>query len=397
MINNKKIIFSIFAGTKSNLEILFYYVNQIDIIDEIHIWNFTRNINDEVWLRELFDIYRTPDNEIYYDTKVKINKHINFKVKAKNDAHLLLTYDNGEEYEIVLGAYNNTKSIIRKGKQGISLMESKSFLLEKDDWNEYTLNINDDGFEFINKSNNKLSHKYDINKKIVKISVMTGWSSEGLWLFDENNKKYKLMELKNKKSWKEYYIHYHMHVTNIYNDIILIKSDEDIVYMDIKNFNNFLNYRIDNPNHFFISACVINNDYSGKLLQKNNIIPLDIHDFVYNEHSARGTIHTSGDDGIKLHTYFINNMDKFNCTDNLVLYKARHNINFICFLSRQISYFNECEHDDEHYISVVIPNKYNFSTAVYGNFLVSHLSFGPQKNSRDYSNIYKLYKNLITK
>lgn len=64
-----RVIFTIFAGRRDNLKILFKWVNKIKSIDEIHIWNYTRDVvNDEPWLLE-----NKPEKSIIFFPKNKKN------------------------------------------------------------------------------------------------------------------------------------------------------------------------------------------------------------------------------------------------------------------------------------------------------------------------------------
>mgnify|MGYP003344361032 CR=1 FL=1 len=53
---NRKVIFSIFAGRQRYLTILFRYLDtmlKMNIIHEIHLWDFTRNVNDEDYIKDI--------------------------------------------------------------------------------------------------------------------------------------------------------------------------------------------------------------------------------------------------------------------------------------------------------------------------------------------------------
>ena len=55
-------IISIFSGRKSNIEVLSKYLKkalEMNIIDEVHYWNNTRNIQDEEYLKTISNLKRT--------------------------------------------------------------------------------------------------------------------------------------------------------------------------------------------------------------------------------------------------------------------------------------------------------------------------------------------------
>ena len=54
-------IISIFSGRKPNLEILTRYLNvalDLHMINEVHFWNYARNPEDEIFIKELCDTYK---------------------------------------------------------------------------------------------------------------------------------------------------------------------------------------------------------------------------------------------------------------------------------------------------------------------------------------------------
>ena len=55
-------IVSIFSGRKANIEILQKYLKkalELNIIDEVHFWNNTRNSDDECYLKTISNLKRT--------------------------------------------------------------------------------------------------------------------------------------------------------------------------------------------------------------------------------------------------------------------------------------------------------------------------------------------------
>ena len=63
------VIFTIFAGRRCFLEILFQYLDFLisnGQIHEVHIWNYTRSDSDDTWLRSL-----KKDRYIIYEPKNK--------------------------------------------------------------------------------------------------------------------------------------------------------------------------------------------------------------------------------------------------------------------------------------------------------------------------------------
>jgi len=40
--------------------------------------------------------------------------------------------------------------------------------------------------------------------------------------------------------WKSYYLYYAEYANTVYNDTIIVKMDDDAVYIDVDNFENFI-------------------------------------------------------------------------------------------------------------------------------------------------------------
>jgi hypothetical protein len=100
------------------LDLLITYLKralELNMIDEVHIWNYTCNSEDDKYIKNISNVYRTTSisNGKYIHALLNvIDNHITFHVIAKNDIHVKFLY-NQQEYEIILGAFSNTRSIIR--------------------------------------------------------------------------------------------------------------------------------------------------------------------------------------------------------------------------------------------------------------------------------------------
>jgi len=117
-----------------------------------------------------------------------------FAVQATNDAYIALGEDlnhEGKHYEIVLGGWDNTQSVIRKGNQQEHVVTKATPLLLHGDaktffritWNKETLKVfklgltsSSDGEELMKL--NTLDHKMEIKHMLVS----TGWGADGNWV-----------------------------------------------------------------------------------------------------------------------------------------------------------------------------------------------------------------------
>ena len=69
-----KVIFTCIAGRRRYLEILKVYIDQLlkrGLIDECHMWDYTRDPEDAIWLEANFDTIKKPNEKYnwhdYYD------------------------------------------------------------------------------------------------------------------------------------------------------------------------------------------------------------------------------------------------------------------------------------------------------------------------------------------
>ena len=124
MRGDTKVIMTCFAGRRRNMDILMRYVDALSrqgSVDEFHIWNFTRNIEDEKWLRDTFGACVTTASYQYQSTPCMLTagSRIPVRIKGKSDAHIGLIDNNGTLVaEVCLGGWNNSKSVMRAQKQG---------------------------------------------------------------------------------------------------------------------------------------------------------------------------------------------------------------------------------------------------------------------------------------
>ena len=131
--------------------------------------------------------------------KLAEDKAIVFTVRAKNDAHLGFFSEKksckinctNEMYEIVIGGWDNSKSVIRRGSQGSSKVERVMHSL---------LNPNEDRPFWADAKNGliRLGKGKVIGSNIIikwqdnqpldpsYVGFMTGWGSTGVWKFQED-------------------------------------------------------------------------------------------------------------------------------------------------------------------------------------------------------------------
>jgi len=119
------------------LTIEYYKEKNIVLYDnQIHLWKCI-HANDTILYS---NVYYTPDSNKY----IHIIPQNYFEVKADNDVHICIHLNN-IDYEIVLGGWNNTLSVIRNGKQGNIISEYKGSVLSSNKFNAFQIEVNNSG------------------------------------------------------------------------------------------------------------------------------------------------------------------------------------------------------------------------------------------------------------
>ena len=395
-------IISIFSGRKSNIEILKKYLQKaldLNIIDEVHFWNYTRNSNDEYYLKTISNLKRTSSTKGNYIliTPIITNNFFELNVKASNDIHIKITNMN-TEYEIVLGGWNNKKSVIRKNNNEIfSLL--KNNIADINNFNNFKIIINDDILNILKNNELIISQKIQNNFKIQNIYFKTDGSVGDLNYNTTQNKGFYFMDTC-EKSWKNYYNYYKD--KKFENDIV-IKCDDDIVFIDLYKLPNFIQF-IRNNECDLVFANIINNGVSAYFQQnKFNLIPKSLMNLEYPKGGFRGSLWESGNKAEKLHNYFIENYKKFldyEYNNEIIQIKTRFSINFFGCKGKKWYKIADIDNNDEYILTVDYIKNKQFKNILYTDLYVSHLSFYKQNETDiNLNNLidkyHKLYNTII--
>jgi len=285
--------------------------------------------------------------------KYFINKkilNINFKNKIiKNDNIKIYNV----KFYVFLGREKNMKI----------LHNYVEICLQNNIFNEYHMydfsrNIND--HNFIKSEFNRLNSIY-INKIF-------------LHNFDKNNFD------KVKTNWNPFYKELYENTNK--NDII-IKCDDDILFIDIYSLKNAINDRINDKKSFLIHSNCINNgictyyqqNIYSKIKDKLNIYPTG---------GIMGIIFEKPEIAYAIHNQFTNdlltdleNLNKYIIND--VYVNTRISINFILINGSDTKYFKNITYNDEYELSSFIPEKLCRYNKIKGDFITSHLSYSLQE------------------
>jgi len=161
--------------------------------EEIHLWRSIipncENYNNE-------KIYYTPKNNKYLIINPEIiSNSFNISVKAKNDVHILIEFDENNIYEIVLGGWNNTRSVIRDYVNNKILHSYEKSTLDEHNF------IN---FNFIISDKIKIFERenliFDFNNifkifNIKNIKIKSNFNSDAFWDYNNINENYEKFKI----------------------------------------------------------------------------------------------------------------------------------------------------------------------------------------------------------
>jgi hypothetical protein len=183
------------------------------------------------------------------------------------------------------------------------------------------------------------------------------------------------------KNWKNYYNYYND--KKFENDII-IKCDDDIVFIDLYKLPKFIDF-IKNNDYDLVFANTINNGVSAYFQQnKYNLIPKEIMNLEYPHGGLCGSLWESGKKAEILHTYFVENYKKFldyDYNNEIIPINTRFSINFFGYKGKDWHKIKDCYKDDEYNLTVDYVCNRQFNNILYTDFYVSHLSFYRQNET----------------
>jgi len=235
-------------------------------------------------------------------------------------------------------------------------------------------------------------HLWDLTCK--QFYEKKGWFGEGnndtayLWDTMINLDKRVYMIKPQDCTWKQYYGFYS---SLLRSDDVIIKADDDIVFIDTSRFNGFINTIRSHPSVYLWSANVINNGISAGLHDLDGLIPKGLVslDVEINKTMTSGCLLFNKTVGRTLHMEFIADPQKYFrplAGKELRLIQGRISINFVGWLGRNFK-------QTETYLRMVgnvdfgggderavteMASTLGQKLIVYMPLVVSHASFGEQ-------------------
>ena len=82
--------------------------------------------------------------------------------------------------------------------------------------------------------------------------------------------------LSEEKRWVPYYQHYYDYRLTLYAETVLVKIDDDIVFLDVDTFADYIQYVVDHPQPFLTFPNIVNNGAAAHLQQtQQRILPVE--------------------------------------------------------------------------------------------------------------------------
>lgn len=422
IMHKRRVIMTSFAGRKSSMSILLDYaraLRKLGLVHEFHAWNYTRDSDDEQWLREEFpgreeqiEISVASENfSTVKNVSLRVGSSIILRFKTLGKAKVLL-YDPTTVTDLMEIIMCTSICVARKRRID-DLTDSPSLHVKgihNGEWNEIELKR-----EAISGKITVFINKQEIPSFTTNVPL-TSQVAIGIASLDQDHsctwsipREYpeKLFEVKNKRSWNEYYSYYADPRYSANSDYILVKCDDDIVFIDPEGFKRFIevleNDALMKDKYLLVFPNIVNNGLCAFHQQKAQLLPKEkFGEFPYD--TFEGRLWQNGDLSQKVHTHFIENAgDWLDACVELSTIKIpigdRISINFFGIRSDQLAdVFGNCGNDDEHDLAVTIPKLLKKPNLLCLNFVVSHLSFFKQRQTGlDENKMVKCYKKLWDK
>lgn len=413
-----------FAGRQDRMGLLKHYVEQAlsdGTVDEWHVWNCARAESDALWVPAAFPALRaTADDRNYQLAHVRVPvapaHRVSFALRTGHDAHVAFIPDGGgPTYELVIGGWGNSGVGIRVWPAGAlpdhssprapepSLIRGAPGVLSRRFWRKVDVELTRAGemLRFavtVDGRDVLLFETADATPAPFHVAVMSGYGNTAEWRFAAHGDArtglfYPTLD-KRFHPWNPVY-RFYAERGEEYADTIFLKCDDDIIYLDRERLADFIAFRRRRRDYFVVSANVVNNGVCGFVQQEMGVIPRDILDLEMPPGGLRGSLWESGAKAAALHQWFLADPERFRRPplEHFDLH-SRISINFIAWLGTDLPSLDTRFTDDEHDLTVTIPNFLGRRNTIYLPFVASHLSFRPQDADMDVGAILSGYRAL---
>ena len=198
-----------------------------------------------------------------------------------------------------------------------------------------------------------------------------------LWIKNELSR-FKIFNPEKKSEWSEYYSHY-TRARYPAEDFVLIKCDDDIVFIDVEQFQSFIDERRRLKDALLLYPGIVNNTNPNIFQEK--ILGL-FPGFNFTTSNIR-----NGRFCMKIHNYFLDNLSDFLSMSRMGNHTIRihhetilTNINFFAINGRDLEIFELVGPEDEISLSSELPKTLNRYNYINIGFVVSHMAFYSQRD-----------------
>ena len=182
-------------------------------------------------------------------------------------------------------------------------------------------------------------------------------------------------------------------------DTVYVRIDDDIVFVDVDHFAQFLQFRKQNHQYFMVYANTINNSLCSHLHQRFGAIDESLGIVEYDCFDRLSW--SSGEFAEYAHSAFLQHfqndtLDQFRFDSWQMGYKERLSTHVISWLGAEfaeIPDFDQVE-DDEFWLSCVHPGRIHKPNIIYGKMLACHFAYYPQREVVDRCDILLEYEKL---
>jgi hypothetical protein len=215
-----------------------------------------------------------------------------------------------------------------------------------------------------------------------------------------------VMEPRHKNNWSNYYDHY---TPEEYPDHVIIKCDDDILYMDLEAFDAFVRRRRSASSPLLASASVLNNAAAARSQleagffaapgTRADIAAADLPDRIWQSGVLAQGVHEHFD---AHREWWLARARALPDDANAAPLTAgvRFSINFIAFLSSDLPHIRRAyalSHDDEQALTVVLSGLLRRDSYVDLGFTVAHGAFYTQRGGpggMDEAKVLDIYRRL---
>lgn len=420
-VDGRSVILITFAGRRDRMELLTRYAGEAirrNLVDEWHVWDYSRTDDDGRWLADRFPVLGRSANDLVYSAAGELypGSPWRARVRAANDVYIGIKPRDvssvAAAFEFVIGGWRNQRTVLRR-------VENTEFFAVRDHerlvWRDPLVGLDTPGILStaffrdleVSLSTSGLTVTLDgvavlssvaaITPTAYQVYVKTGYGADGEWRFPGRDAGQYLYHARHKALRKAFHELYQFYSTraDYYGDTVFLKCDDDIVYFQIDRLVEFIRFRLSQQRYFLASANVINNNVCAYYQQQNGAIPHDLMELELPEGGLCGRLWGSATMASMLHNYFLDNRKPFEeIRPAPIPWDSRLSINFVSWLGRDLSYMSAINDDDEHALSVTIPKYLQRPNCIYPGFLASHLSYYAQDAQIDHEALLARYRKL---